>query len=54
VDLGKTELPDETEYHYVALAECKDHNMYELDGKQLLPVINGCSLKMSYILDDTK
>jgi hypothetical protein len=49
---GETEIPDNIKYHYTALVGCQDHNLYELDGQRLSPLIKGRSSKMGYILKE--
>jgi hypothetical protein len=54
VKLGETEIPNNIKYYYVALVKCQDYNLYELDSKQLSPLIKGFSLKIGYILNESE
>ena len=54
VESGETEIPDDIKYHYVALVGCQDHNLYELDGERLSPLIKGSSSKMGYVLNESE
>ena len=52
VELGETDVPDDTNYHYVALVGCQDRKLYELDGERLSPLLQGDCPEPDYILSN--